>query len=460
MPGNPPPPHDPSWSPSLPQQVARPDWSPRDYWVEPPRRIPPAPTFQAWVPAGENIVFGEEPRDASRYQALQAPFLRPVAPPLAPPIVGALVPQHPERIDWALRDYMAMQSTGAPGFQPLLPPVNGFLSPQHNARPDWTLRDYAVYQGWLASVLYVAPAALVPPPTDFIAFAELARDMTALRLAGQVNRTFPGAVPGKPLPNLLVATYPPPPYDLTAHQFVVNNTPQGSAFAGIPQVPLGGSFAAFEYEAIDMTPYIAAISLFNLPAARQPQIPPSLIPFIEWPGWQLNQYQALQDQFSALGTPPTHVYPKGLVPQFTLEALIRDLLRPWQLPQTFIIPPKPPRVFPTPQVYLEWRNWAANEYPNYQDDFSAWASGLPIAAGFRCMAVTAGLYGGLFYQPGDVFDILKASDFSDSTVNYQFAGGETVYGWMVRVAPSTPLSQAAVAQEFFVIPDPKRRFIM
>lgn len=62
--------------------------------------------------------------------------------------------------------------------------------------------------------------------------------------------------------------------------------------------------------------------------------------------------------------------------------------------------------------------------------------------GFRCQAVSPGWYNGVYYNIGDVFDLLQASDFSDSTLNYEFDGGEYNAGWMMQVSQSTPLTQA------------------
>lgn len=78
--------------------------------------------------------------------------------------------------------------------------------------------------------------------------------------------------------------------------------------------------------------------------------------------------------------------------------------------------------------------------------------------GFRVQAVTAGWYGGAFYNSGDVFDILKASDFSDYTLNYEIAGAEYTAGWMKQVSQSTPLTQDD-GSGFLVTLDPNRRFV-
>lgn len=62
--------------------------------------------------------------------------------------------------------------------------------------------------------------------------------------------------------------------------------------------------------------------------------------------------------------------------------------------------------------------------------------------GFRCQAVSPGWYNGTYYNIADVFDILQASDFSDSALNYESDGGEYTVGWMMQVSQSTPLTQA------------------
>jgi hypothetical protein len=109
---------------------------------------------------------------------------------------------------------------------------------------------------------------------------------------------------------------------------------------------------------------------------------------------------------------------------------------------------------------VEWQDWTLSRYQQIQDQFSAWASLIPAATGFRVMAVTAGMYGGQYYFPGDVFDIAFAAEYSDSTVNYQFLAGETVYGWMMRVPSTTPLFAYEINQPGMPVPDPKRRFVM
>lgn len=82
--------------------------------------------------------------------------------------------------------------------------------------------------------------------------------------------------------------------------------------------------------------------------------------------------------------------------------------------------------------------------------------------GFRVEAVTAGMYRGLYYQPGDVFDIFSSADFSDANVNYEISGNEIAYGWMRQVPSSTPLyrqDDAELSPDFPQI-DPNRRFTL
>lgn len=84
------------------------------------------------------------------------------------------------------------------------------------------------------------------------------------------------------------------------------------------------------------------------------------------------------------------------------------------------------------------------------------------AAGFRVCAVTAGWYHGKFRTPGDVFDIRFAAEYSDSTIDYQPTSSGTIgFGWMLRVAPTTPLFNWLESNNAPYLPpqDPNRRFI-
>jgi hypothetical protein len=86
----------------------------------------------------------------------------------------------------------------------------------------------------------------------------------------------------------------------------------------------------------------------------------------------------------------------------------------------------------------------------------------PVTTGFRVMAVTAGLYGNVYYVPGDVFDIVQASDYSDSSIDYQPPSSATTgFGWMTRVPQTTPLYvwQESNNATYFPAADPNRRFV-
>lgn len=85
----------------------------------------------------------------------------------------------------------------------------------------------------------------------------------------------------------------------------------------------------------------------------------------------------------------------------------------------------------------------------------------PPFTGFRVMAVTAGYYLGVYRTAGDVFDIIQASDFSDSTVDYQINSNNVGYGWMARVPPGTPLVNWLDSNNAPYLPpqDPLRKFI-
>lgn len=88
----------------------------------------------------------------------------------------------------------------------------------------------------------------------------------------------------------------------------------------------------------------------------------------------------------------------------------------------------------------------------------AYAGRVPSTVGFRVMAVSPGVYGGTYYQRGDVFDIVSSDDYSDSTQNYQSAGGEWAPGWMLEVSATTPLYQALAQEGTPLFPiDPKHR---
>lgn len=465
MAGNPGPGYDPSFHPSLPQQQARTgsDWSPSQYWVQPPQIIPPPPPFEAWVPPPEQLVFGELPPDQTAQYTSRVNFLTTQVLPAPPPVVGVNPPQQNSRPDWTLKEYQPTRDLFSAFATPLPPPPNNQLSPQHNARPDWTLRDYSPFQPMGAWFEGRTVANIIPPP-DFLVFGELPPDQTALLLSIRTNFSRGPVVVVPPPPKHV----PDPqqnwrPYDDTAQQLAIVKVPQG-VLAGIPVVPVGNPFPGFTYLPPDMTALRVALTAFSPPQAAGAQIPPTAPTYVEPPPWTLRDYQAYQDQFSALATPPTNTYPPGLRPYFPVEALIRDVLHPTTLQtvQNFILPPPPPRVIPPAPPFVPWKDWTLREYQAYQDVFSALAQGAPVALGFRVMAVSAGIYAGNYYYPGDVFDILLASDYSDSTINYQILSGGFATGWMLKVAPSTPLSQAIVDDESPVFPvvDPKRRTVM
>lgn len=111
----------------------------------------------------------------------------------------------------------------------------------------------------------------------------------------------------------------------------------------------------------------------------------------------------------------------------------------------------------------------------------------PPYTGFRVQATTAGWYNGRFRTPGDVFDLLTASDFANAAINYQggpylldqsgqplldqngqpmaaqTAGSSNTsgYGWMIQVPQSTPIFDWLQANNSPYLPpqDPLRRFI-
>ncbi len=85
---------------------------------------------------------------------------------------------------------------------------------------------------------------------------------------------------------------------------------------------------------------------------------------------------------------------------------------------------------------------------------------VPPSPGFWCQAVTAGFYGGEFRTPGDIFKLATASDFSDSTVNYQAASNGIGYGWMQRVNVSAEYDWLENNNAPYLPPqDPSRRTV-
>lgn len=84
------------------------------------------------------------------------------------------------------------------------------------------------------------------------------------------------------------------------------------------------------------------------------------------------------------------------------------------------------------------------------------------ASGFRVQAVSSGYYANVYRTPGDVFDILNAADFSDSSIDYQPPSSATTgFGWMTKVSNDTPLFtwQEANNATYFPAVDPNRRFV-
>jgi hypothetical protein len=440
--------------------IRRDEWRIDQYWTQPPQTLPPPPPFEKWVPSAKQFAFAELPQDRTRYQPqVQVLALTQVVP--VPPVEsGSTVPQF--RPDWTLRDYAANQDRFSITATPLLPPKVP-LNPQVQPWVNWALRDYSAYQNNFSAIFGARGMARPSGPAFPTLFPEPARDMTALKWALTVNAPIPPPPPSiNYVPSPKVFVFADAPKDYFAQRLIIlaQNT-IGIAFSGIPQVPLGGAFVGFDYEPVDETPYQMVFAQ-GIPTKAGPQIPPSQIPFIEWPGWTWGQYQALQDQFSAGATPTPSVYPAGVGPQFTPEALLRTPW-PYQLPLTFILPPPPPRVIPTPDTILEWRQWGLNEYPLFPDQFSAWIQTIPIPPAFRVRAVTSGWYNGTYYQPGDVFDLLKSTDFSDYTVNYGPLSATQQFGWMLKVTPTTPLFSAEASQPTpiypIVDPVPPKRFV-
>lgn len=447
MPGNPVQPC------AIPPVTWRTDWSPRDYWVPEPKRIPPAPTFQKWIPQSDTIAFGESPRATESYQALQSQFPQAKAAPVPPKANPFTQPQWQSYQPWTLRDYSANQDRFSVLATPLLPPLMQAF-PQWQAYASWALRDYAANQAWLPAIVAASVSQWIPQP-DTIAFGEGPQDRTAQRLlirALQYQSTVSTSVV-PPAKNFVFGWQP---RDMTA---LLLSLRVSAAQAGIPVVPSFEAFASFEYEPIDQTPYLLALRASTIPAPRVPFLFPTPPPYVEPPQWTFAQYQQLQDRFSALGTPVAPIYPKGLKPYFALEALIRDIPRPILDTAVRLLPPPPPHVPPVTVPYLEPPPYSLASYQPYQGT-SAWIANMPAPAGFRVMAVTAGIYLNVYYLPGDVFDLLSANDYSDSRVNYQFNANEYAGGWMQKVPALTPLFQTIPNQPIPLFPvlDPNRRW--
>lgn len=70
-----------------------------------------------------------------------------------------------------------------------------------------------------------------------------------------------------------------------------------------------------------------------------------------------------------------------------------------------------------------------------------------VPPSLRVQAVSAGFYRGIYYNVGDVFDVL-AADFSDSTVDQAPGTADSpVYGWMKQVLPTYPLFVYSLAAD-------------
>lgn len=198
-------------------------------------------------------------------------------------------------------------------------------------------------------------------------------------------------------------------------------------------------------------------------------IPASALPFVERQSedlkWRGKETQATYDFPNAAltGKSPTSPIVQILREDMALRG--KKTQEPYVLQNFLVIANSP---LPPPQVivgqsyeHLNWRGKKTQEhfdYPNLLINTKA----PPPAAGFRVQAVTAGWYNGTFYQPGDVFDLNVASDFSDSTVRYQLADSATIgFGWMLRVAPTTPLFCFYEQNQTIIlpVPDPLRRFV-
>lgn len=151
--------------------------------------------------------------------------------------------------------------------------------------------------------------------------------------------------------------------------------------------------------------------------------------------------------------------------------------KPQQIPQVFAAPTPwnwtqiQGRIFPPalpgPAKYIQpsfirvyEQQYDKNQYPLVFNQ--PYILVPPPPPGFRVTAVTAGWYLNVFRTPGDVFDLIFAADFSDSTIDYQPASSGTVgFGWMARVPQNTPLVNWLEMNNAPYLPpqDPNRRFV-
>lgn len=185
--------------------------------------------------------------------------------------------------------------------------------------------------------------------------------------------------------------------------------------------------------------------------------------------------------------PPLRVAPLAPKPFISASPELRDYTQA-QGQLTPISLPGPSRFVQPAFVYAFEQQVDKTSYPvAFQPAIQA-GGAPPAPTGFRVTAVTAGFYGDRYRTPGDVFDILNAADYSDSTVNYQdqptllrlqsggflllqsgglflyqvqTEGSTSGFGWMMRVPQSTPLFCWVQANDAVYVPpqDPFRRFI-
>lgn len=434
-------------------------WSLRDYWVEPPKIIPKRP--QQYVPQADTIAFGEQPRATESYQDHPLGlYPRPPVKPPAPPTVGS---NATPRFDppWALRDYTTRIEPFSTVFTPKLPPpfpAGAFPMWFTRWYYPWSIADYQSLQDNFSWIGGIQPANTWVPGAEQIVFGELPPDQTALKMSVdkpvRFDRLISASLIVPPVKRFAFAERPRDLTPLLLSQFAY------TAFSGIPVVPTYAPFPTYDYEAEDQTALQLAARVITIPPPRIPFIFPVPQPYLEPPPWTLREYPSLQDRFTATA-PGTAVYPKGLVPRFPIEALIRDIPRPLIFPQTFRLPPPPPRVIPTPATILLWKDWALRDYDSGQSQFAPILSTIPPIPPFEVMAVTAGWYNGTYYYPGDTFMLLKASDFSDASFNYGPLSATVQYGWMKRSsAPLFSTENTMAPPNFPVIdPIPPKRFV-
>lgn len=368
----------------FPQQAERFDWSPRDYWVQPPTSlpIPTDPSRLLAVPAPEQFGFGESPVDRARLQANPVGFYpQPPFQPLPPPKNPNLMPPLPERLEWSVRDYWSFKDIFSVLGTPKLPPVVGPNPPQQNARPDWSAKDYQAFQPWIPALFGAIPKAAPLPQPLIVPPPEPPRDTTALAIS---IKTF---VPIPPPPSTLWVPkgedfgFGELPSELYAARLIIDNQPLVNP--GIPTVPPAEAFLSFDYEPTEMTPYNLVAKVTLIPPKAGAQVPPERIPYLEPPTWDPRNYQSYQDSFSALRTPIPPVMPKGLRPTFTVEALIREEPRPATLQKYPVITKGTPALYPfalkyTPAKMFDPPPWRLSDYTPWQPTGATWIRPPPI----------------------------------------------------------------------------------